>query len=214
MAELQQQALDIVLADPAVASVGSSVGASGCNASVNRGPHVHQPEAARRARRPHARSASSTACGRTLDGIQGIGVFMFAGAGHPHRRRARADSHYQFTLWSPDIDELYAWVPKVVDKLQQVPGIADVSTDREQGGLQANITIDRQAAARLGVRIQDIDNALNNAFSQRQISTIYTQRNQYRVILEVDPRFQRDPTDLDAHLRARAATARRCRSPA
>ena len=77
------------------------------------------------------------------------------------------------------------------------PGLTDVSTDREQGGLQANIAIDRQAAARLGrASIQDINNALNNAFAQRQISTIYTQRNQYRVILEVDPRFQRDPSDL------------------
>ena len=93
-------------------------------------------------------------------------------------------------------------MPKVVERLTQVPGLVDVTTDREQGGLQANVTIDRQAAARLGVRIQDIDNALNNAFAQRQISTIYTQRNQYRVILEVDPRYQRDPADLDAHLRA------------
>jgi multidrug efflux pump len=72
----------------------------------------------------------------------------------------------------------------------------DVSTDREQGGLQASITIDRPTAARLGVRVEDINAALGNAFAQKQISTIYTQRNQYRVILEVDPRFQRDPSDL------------------
>ena len=80
--------------------------------------------------------------------------------------------------------------------MKQLPGIVDVTTDREQGGLQANITIDRAAAARFGVRVQDIDNALNNAFSQRQISTIYGPRNQYRVILEVDRAYQRDPTDL------------------
>jgi multidrug efflux pump subunit AcrB len=80
--------------------------------------------------------------------------------------------------------------------VKQVTGVTDVTTDREQGGLQANISIDRQAAARLGVRIQDIDNALNDAFSQRQISTIYRQRNQYRVILEVDRKYQRDPGDL------------------
>jgi multidrug efflux pump len=85
----------------------------------------------------------------------------------------------------------------VVDKITAIPGLADVSTDREQGGLQASITINRQAAARLGVRIQDINNALNNAFAQRQVSVIYTQRNQYRVILEVDGRFQQDPADLD-----------------
>jgi multidrug efflux pump subunit AcrB len=83
-----------------------------------------------------------------------------------------------------------------VERLAQVPGLTDVSTDREQGGLQAKIAIDRQAAARLGVGVQDINSALNNAFSQRQISTIYTERNQYRIVLEVDPRYQRDPADL------------------
>ena len=109
-------------------------------------------------------------------------------------RQGRAQ--YQLTFWSPEFDTLYAWLPKIVDRLNQVPGLVDVSSDREQGGLQTNITIDRQTAAQLGVRIQDIDNALNNAFAQRQISTIYTQRNQYRIVLEVDPRYQRDPSDL------------------
>ena len=78
--------------------------------------------------------------------------------------------------------------------------MVDVTTDREEGGLQVNVTIDREAAARFGVRVQDIDNALNNAFSQRQISTIYGPRNQYRVILEVDRKYQRDPSDLTARL--------------
>ena len=87
-------------------------------------------------------------------------------------------------------------MPRVVAKVQSLPELTDVTTDREQNGLQANVVIDRLAASRLGVRIQDIDNALNNAFSQRQISTIYSERNQYRVILEVDPLFQRDPSDL------------------
>ena len=81
-------------------------------------------------------------------------------------------------------------------KIQTLPGLVDVSTDREQGGLQVNVSIDRVAASRLGVRVQDITNALNNAYAQRQISTLYTQRNQYRVILEIDPQYQRDPTDL------------------
>jgi multidrug efflux pump subunit AcrB len=87
-------------------------------------------------------------------------------------------------------------VPVVVNKVRSLPELVDVTTDREQSGLQANVVIDRQAAARLGVKIQDIDNALNNSFSQRQISTVFSDRNQYRVILEVDPRFQRDPSDL------------------
>jgi multidrug efflux pump len=84
----------------------------------------------------------------------------------------------------------------VVDRLQKIPGLTDVTTDREQGGLQASVVIDRTAAARLGVRIADIDNALNDAFSQRQISTIYSARNQYKVILEVTRKDQRDPNDL------------------
>ena len=105
-------------------------------------------------------------------------------------------SDYQFTLWSHDLDELHKWVPRAVEKIKSLPGFVDVSTDRESSGLQLNVSIDRQAAARLGVRIQDIENALNNAFAQRQVSTIYTRRNQYRVILEIDPQFQRDPADL------------------
>ncbi len=130
-----------------------------------------------------------------LNQIPGIRVFMVPAQDLRVGGR-QSDSQYQFTLWSADIDALQSWVPNVMDRVKQVAGVVDVTTDREQGGLQANVTIDRQAAARLGVRIQDIDNALNDAFSQRQISTIYTQRNQYRVILEVDRQYQRDPTDL------------------
>ena len=110
-------------------------------------------------------------------------------------RQGRAS--YQFTLWSTDIDELYAWVPKALEAMQKVEGLADVSMDREQGGLQVGIKVDRHAAARLGVRIQDIDTALNNAFAQRQVSVIYTPRNQYRVILEADPLVQRDPSQIE-----------------
>jgi multidrug efflux pump len=130
-----------------------------------------------------------------LNQIPGIRVFMVPAQDLRVGGR-QSDAQYQFTLWSSDIDELQRWVPKVLDRVKALPGVVDVTTDREQGGLQANVSIDRKAAARLGVRIQDIDNALNDAFSQRQISTIYTQRNQYRVILEVDRKYQRDPTDL------------------
>ena len=109
----------------------------------------------------------------------------------------QCDSSYQYTLWDADYRELLRMgAARLATQLQKLPGLVDVSTDREQGGLQVDVDIDRVAAARLGVRIQDIDNALNNAYSQRQISTLYTQRNQYRVILEIDPQYQRDPTDL------------------
>ena len=129
---------------------------------------------------------------------------------HVRRRRTSASarrqgrSQYQFTLWSSDLDELLRLGAEGRRALKTVPGLVDVSTDREQGGLQANISIDRARRRRgSACASQDIDTALNNAFAQRQISTIYTQRNQYRVILEVDPRYQRDPERPVAHLRAR-----------
>jgi multidrug efflux pump subunit AcrB len=84
----------------------------------------------------------------------------------------------------------------VQDRVKAVDGVIDVNTDREQGGLQANVKIDRTAASRYGVRIQDIDSALNNAYSQRQVSTVYGPRNQYRVILEADAQYLRDPNNL------------------
>jgi len=186
--------MDVVLTDPAVAGLGSSVGASGFNASVNRGRMFISLKPL--AERQNVSTQVVVARLRTkLNQIPGIRVFMVPAQDLRVGGR-QSDSQYQFTLWSADIDALQSWVPKVMDQVKQVTGVTDVTTDREQGGLQANISIDRQAAARLGVRIQDIDNALNDAFSQRQISTIYRQRNQYRVILEVDRKYQRDPGDL------------------
>jgi multidrug efflux pump len=194
MVELQQKALDIVLADPAIAGVGSSVGSSGFNGSVNRGRMFISLKPLNE----RGGVSTQTVVGRLrprLSNIPGLRVFMVPAQDLRVGGR-QSDSQYQFTLWSSDFNELQKWLPRVRERIRQLPGIVDVTTDREQGGLQANIVIDRAAAARLGVKIQDIDNALNNAFSQRQISTLYTQRNQYRVILEVDPRYQRDPNDL------------------
>ncbi|MFI4971567.1 MAG: efflux RND transporter permease subunit, partial [Hyphomicrobiales bacterium] len=194
MLQLQQKAMDVVLTDPAVAGLGSSVGASGFNASVNRGRMFISLKPL--AERQNVSTQVVVARLRTkLNQIPGIRVFMVPAQDLRVGGR-QSDSQYQFTLWSADIDALQSWVPKVMDQVKQIAGVTDVTTDREQGGLQANISIDRQAAARLGVRIQDIDNALNDAFSQRQISTIYRPRNQYRVILEVDRKYQRDPGDL------------------
>jgi multidrug efflux pump len=194
MVKLQQQALEVVLSDPAVAGVGSSVGASGFNASVNQGRmFISLKPLAERGGLTTQRVVDRLR--RELSTIEGLNVFMVASQDiRVGARQGRAT--YQLSFWSPEFDTLYAWVPKIVDRLKEVPEIVDVNTDREQGGLQANIRIDRQAASRLGVRMQDIDSALNNAFAQRQISTIYTQRNQYRIVLEVDPRYQRDPDDF------------------
>ncbi len=195
MAKLQAKALDIVLSDPAVAAMGSSVGASGYSASVNRGTmFISLKPLTERGGLSTARVVDRLR--RELAHIEGLSVFMVPA--QDIRVGARqSSSTYQLTLWSPEIDELYEWVPKVLDKLREVPEIVDVNNDREQGALQASVTIDRMTAARLGVDIQDIDNALNNAFAQRQVSTIYTARNQYRIILEVDPRFQRELADMD-----------------
>jgi len=194
MEKLQLQAMDVVLADPAVAGLGSSVGSSGGNASVNRGRLFIslKPLDQRNGESSQRVIARMRA---KLNQIPGIRTFMVPSQDLRVGGR-QSDSQYQFTLWSSDIDELQHWVPLVLDRVKQIPGVIDVTTDREQGGLQADVVIDRPTASRLGVRIQDIDNALNDAFSQRQISTIYTQRNQYRVILEVDANYSRDPTDL------------------
>jgi multidrug efflux pump len=196
METLQLKAMDIVLADPAVSGLGSSVGGGGGpgGASVNRGRlFVNLKPLAER-----NNNTTQQVINRLrpkLSNIPGLRVFMFPAQDLRVGGR-QSDSQYQFTLWSSDIDQLQAWVPRVVDRVKQIRQATDVNTDREQGGLQANIAIDRKAAARFGVRIQDIDNALNNAFSQRQVSTIYATRNQYRIILEVDQKYQRDPTDL------------------
>jgi multidrug efflux pump len=194
MEQLQEKAMDVVLADPAVSGLGSSVGASGFNASVNNGRLFISLKPLAERHNQSTAAVVNRLRGK-LSAIPGIRVFMVPAQDLRVGGR-QSNSQYQFTLWSPDINALQTWVPKVLDRVKQVPGVIDVTTDREQGGLQANVIIDRKAAARLGVAIQDVDNALNDAFSQRQISTIYTQRNQYRVVLEVGPSYQRDPTDL------------------
>jgi multidrug efflux pump len=193
MYNLQQKAAETVLSDPAVSGVGSSIGTSGYNAAVNRGTLFISLKPL---------SERGVGVQQVIDrlrpkvaNIPGLSVFMFPMQDVRSGARS-ADSTYQYTLWDPDYQELLYWAPRALDKLKTVKVITDVSTDRQPGGLQADVTIDRLAAAQLGVRIQDIDNALNNAFGQRQISTLYTQRNQYRVVFEVDSRYQRDPTDL------------------
>ncbi len=194
MKALQIKAMDVVLSDPAVAGLGSSVGASHFSATVNRGSMFISLKPL------DQRGGVST--GRVvarlrarLNRIPGIRVYLVPAQALRYGGR-RSNSQYQFTLWSADIAELQRWVPRVLERVKQVPGVVDVTTDREQGGLQAEAVIDRPAAARFGVRMQDIDSALNDAFSQRQISTIYSARNQYRVILEVTKKYQRDPNDL------------------
>ena len=193
MQALQQRVGEVIVADPAVAAIGSFIGSSGGNASVNQG-RVYITL------KPLEERGASVF--RVIDRLRhklaripGISVYLVPT--QDLRVGARSSkSQYQFTLWDPDYDELLQWLPQVLSRLRALPGLIDVSTDREQGGMQLNVRIDRTTAARLGVRVQDIDDALGNAFSQRQISIIYTPRNQYRVILEVDPQLARDPSAL------------------
>src|SRR4030081_883468 len=128
--------------------------------------------------------------------VAGIRLFMFA-AQDIRTGGRQSDSDYQYTLSSTDLDLLQKWAPLVSKRMETVEGITDVSSDRDPGGLQLTLSIDRQKASSLGVRVQDIDNALNTAYSQRQISIIYTQRNRYMVVLEIDPKFQSDPSNLE-----------------
>lgn len=195
MLGLQQRLADIVMADPAVQGIGSSVGGSTTRGGSNRGFMYITLKP------PAERGGLNTQqvidrLRRNLGAVPGIRLFMFA-AQDVRAGGRQSDSNYQYTLTSTDLDLLQKWAPIVAKRMETVEGITDVSSDRDPGGLQLTLSIDRQKAASLGVRVQDIDNALNNAFSQRQISTVYTQRNQYQVILEIDPQFQQDPSNLE-----------------
>ena len=194
MLALQKQAAEIVRADPAVESVASFIGASGpFSGVVNQGRLIISVKLALLKTTP---STDIIARLRPkLAKLNGINTYLTPSMDIRVGGRS-GKSTYQFTLWDPDIIELEATVPKVVDALKKLPGMTDVNTDRDQGGLQANLVIDRAAAARLGVAIADIDTALNNAYAQRQVSTIYAPRNQYRVIFEVNGANRDDPNDL------------------
>ncbi len=192
MADLQERVAERVKADPAVVGVSSSAGSSGWSGSVNQGRLFIS------LRQDAKREPSNDVIQRLrreLAGIVGVRTYVF-GAQDLRAGGRSGKGTNQFTLWGPDLAELDAWTPRVLDRLRRIEGLQDVTTDREQGGLQANVEIDRPTAARLGIRIQDVNDALNNAFSQRQITTIYTQRNQYRVVLEVGPDQRSDPADI------------------
>lgn len=192
MVLLQQKAAEIASADPAVSGVGSSVGGGGFSSSINRGQLLIslKPESER------ISTDEVIARLRTqLMKVPGLSTFLFS-PGDIRAGARSSQSQYQFTLWDSNYDELVAWAPKVLAALQAEPALTDVATDRQPNGLQATVNIDRSEASRLGVSIQSIDSALNNAFAQRQVSTIYTQRNQYRVVLEADPTYARDPEDI------------------
>src|SRR5260370_33551046 len=198
MLGLQQQLADIVMADPAVAGVGSILSGAGgpFGGGSNRGlMFISLKPSAERGGLTTALAIDRLR--KNLGMVPGIKLFMFAAQDVRAGGRPTDSGDYQYTLASTDLDLLQRWAPIIAKRMQTVEGITDVSSDRDPGGLQLTLSIDRQKASMLGVAVQDNDNALNNAFSQRQISYLYTQRNQYMVVLEIDPKFQSDPSNLE-----------------
>ena len=194
MAEKQQELTKVVLGDPAVASVSSFIGADGTNTTTNSGRmsinlkplDQRKISASDLIRRLSARVAQ----------VQGIQLFM-----EPVQDISVDDrvsrTQYQYALEDPDAAELNDWTGRFVARLKQLPELEDVATDQQPGGLAVSLVIDRVTASRLGIAPATIDNTLYDAFGQRQISTMYTQVNQYHVILESEPQFQKNPGKLD-----------------
>ena len=193
MAERQQVAVKTILQDPDVSSVSSFIGIDGVNETVNTGR-------IQVALKPHGqrRSEISKVLHRLQEQLQLVAGLQFYL--QPVQDLTVEDrvsrTQYQLTLESVDPELLSAWVPKLVDALRNKPELADVIDDMQEDGLNTFIDIDRDAAARLGVSAAAIDDALYDAFGQRQISTVFTQSNQYRVVIEVPEQFRRDPTSL------------------
>ena len=194
MEDRQRQAVDVLLSDPAVDTVASTVGVSSGWSSMNRG-QVTISLKPRSVRGISSDDVIARLRGK-LAGVDGIQTFLFSAQDLRHGGR-QGGSQYQYVLVTPDLAAMRYWAIALEDKLKETPGIVDVTSDQDKAGPQVNVTIDRDAAARLGVNVAAIDNALNNAYSQRQVSTIYAKRNQYKVVLEIDPKLQVDPSLLD-----------------
>jgi multidrug efflux pump len=194
MAERQQALARAVLEDPAVESLSSYIGVDGVNVTLNSGRMLINLKPL------EMRDANALGVIRRLQErlarVEGITLYM-----QPVQDLTIEDrvsrTQYQFTVEDANPDELAVWVPRLVERLRKIPGLADVASDQQDEGLQAYVEIDRDTAARLGVTTGAIDNALYNAFGQRLISTIFTQTSQYRVVLEVPPEFQKGPAALD-----------------
>ncbi len=194
MAERQHALGAKILEDPAVRSLSSFIGVDGTNATLNSGrmlinllPHGERSESASEIierLRERARE------------VPGITLYM-----QPVQELTIEDrvsrTQFQFMLTTPDEELLHEWVPRFVNHLRQNPALSDVASDLQNRGLQAFFEINRDAASRLGISVADIDDALYSAFGQRQISTLFTQASQYRVILEVDPRLVDGPEALE-----------------
>ena len=194
MAAKQQEMAKTILADPAVESLSSFIGADGTNTTTNSGRmsiNLKPLDQRKMSASDVIRRLKSK-----LDQVQGIQLFM-----QPVQNISVDDrvsrTQYQYTLEDPDPNELNDWTNRFVSRLQQLPELEDVATDQQMGGLAVSLVIDRVTASRFGIAPATIDNTLYDAFGQRQISTMYTQVNQYHVVLESQPQFQLDPNKLN-----------------
>jgi multidrug efflux pump len=193
MADRQQALAAAILEDPDVQSLSSFIGVDGNNVTLNSGRFLINLKP-RAERRTNAADAIRRLRAETAD-IAGITLYM-----QPVQDltldNTVSRSQYQFTLESADSAELSTWTPKLLAALRQQPDLADVVSNQEDNGLAVYVTIDRDSAARLGISVGTVDNALYDAFGQRIVSTIFTQSNQYRVILEADPASYRSVDSL------------------
>jgi multidrug efflux pump len=193
MAHRQEALAQVILKDPAVESLSSFIGIDGTNTTINSGRiQINLRPLEER------RISASDVIRRlqpSLQKVDGITLFM-----QPVQDLTVEDrvsrTQFQYSLEDVDPKELAYWTPRMIDKMQRIPELRDVASDQQDLGLLATLEIDRDTASRLGVLPQTIDDTLYDAFGQRQVSTIFTQLNQYHVVLEVSPEFQRDPNSL------------------
>ncbi len=194
MSKHQQALGDAILADPDVESLSSFIGVDGTNMTLNQGRFLINLKPR------DDRSLSASAVIRRIESevsdVPGISLFM-----QPVQDlsldTAVSATQYQFVLETPNYDDFAVWVPKVLDSLRALPQLADVTSDLQATGKVADVILDRANGARFSITPQTVDNALYDSFGQRQISTIYTQTNQYRVILGVQPSLAKDLTSLN-----------------
>jgi multidrug efflux pump len=193
MSHKQQQLSDVILKDPAVASLSSFIGADGTNSTLNSGRiQINLKPLAER----HITASEVIArLQKHVDQVPGIHLYL-----QPVQDLTVDDrvsrTQYQYTLEDPDSSELNVWTAKMVAEISKLPQVRDVVTDQQNNGVSMNLVIDRATASRLNITPDQIDSTLYDAFGQRQISTLYTQSNQYHVILEALPTFQTSPNSL------------------
>jgi multidrug efflux pump len=194
MAVRQQALARVILKDPAVESLSSFIGVDGINTTLNSGRILINLKPL------EERKISASEVMRRLQPelakVDGITLYMQPIQDLTVEDRV-SQTQYQYTLEDANADELNQWTTRLLARLQTLPELRDVATDQQTHGLQARLVIDRVTASRLGITPQAIDNALYDAFGQRQISTLFTQLNQYHVILETLPDFQRNPSKLN-----------------